>query len=297
MVQNLFRHAQAVGLPVIFDGSDQLSGDFGLYDDPGLPQLEHTLQGFPDLVLLGHGPVFWSEIGRLETLAQQNNTSRSGLDEVQSRLQMLLRLVKTDTNPRLLQEPTLTMVNNRPATIFVGEAVRYAQARVEQGQARIRDTSLPGVTGYGEVLGNRHAGDVNVAVAVHVDVANDVERAAASQVGGVDELPVGIELDDEALLLGERRVDGVSGDRQAVRACDAGKPQVAGPVGEDFKYCIVLKAFFLIYMLDEVPVIINDYNSILDSTKGIIFILQGCSAKDLETLKHFIYRNIPFLQF
>ncbi|MHB1151346.1 MAG: amidohydrolase family protein [Eubacteriales bacterium] len=67
MVQNLFRHAENVGLPVIFDGSDQVGGDFGLYDDPGLPQLEHTLQRFPDLIIFGHGPVFWSEIGRLET--------------------------------------------------------------------------------------------------------------------------------------------------------------------------------------------------------------------------------------
>lgn len=67
MVQNLFKHAQDVGLPVIFDGSDQLTGDFGLYDDPGLPQLEHTLQRFPDLILFGHGPVFWTEIARLET--------------------------------------------------------------------------------------------------------------------------------------------------------------------------------------------------------------------------------------
>jgi len=53
MVQNLFKHAQAVGLPVTFDGSDQPTGDFGLYDDPGLPQLEHTLQRFPDLVIMG----------------------------------------------------------------------------------------------------------------------------------------------------------------------------------------------------------------------------------------------------
>jgi hypothetical protein len=71
-VQNLFRHAESVGLPVIFDGSDQLSGDFGLYDDPGLPQLEHTLQRFPCLTLFGHGPVFWSEIGRLETPGERS---------------------------------------------------------------------------------------------------------------------------------------------------------------------------------------------------------------------------------
>lgn len=72
LVQNLFRHAQDVGLPVIFDGSDQVTGDFGLYDDPGLPQLEHTLQRFPDLIIFGHGPVFWSEIGRLETPGERS---------------------------------------------------------------------------------------------------------------------------------------------------------------------------------------------------------------------------------
>jgi predicted TIM-barrel fold metal-dependent hydrolase len=71
MVQNLFQHAQDVGFPVIFDGSDRVGGDFGLYDDPGLPQLEHTLQKFPNLILLGHGAVFWSEIARLETPARR----------------------------------------------------------------------------------------------------------------------------------------------------------------------------------------------------------------------------------
>jgi predicted TIM-barrel fold metal-dependent hydrolase len=76
MVQNLFKHAQEVGLPVTFDGSDRVGGDFGLYDDPGLPQLEHTLQRFPDLIMLAHGPVFWAEIGRLETPAQRKTVFR-----------------------------------------------------------------------------------------------------------------------------------------------------------------------------------------------------------------------------
>ena len=67
LVQNLFRCAEKVGLPVVFDGSDQKSNDFGLYDDPGLPQLEHTLQRYPALKIFGHGPVFWSEIARLDT--------------------------------------------------------------------------------------------------------------------------------------------------------------------------------------------------------------------------------------
>jgi predicted TIM-barrel fold metal-dependent hydrolase len=76
MVQNLFYHAEQVGLPVIFDGSDQTEGDFGLYDDPGLPQLEHTLQRFPDLIIFGHGPVFWSEIGPLETPGERASVFR-----------------------------------------------------------------------------------------------------------------------------------------------------------------------------------------------------------------------------
>ena len=66
-MQNLFRAAEKVGLPLTWDGSDQLEGDFGVYDDPGLPQLELSLQRFPNLIFLGHGPVFWSEFAKLET--------------------------------------------------------------------------------------------------------------------------------------------------------------------------------------------------------------------------------------
>lgn len=71
MVQNLFRCADKAGLPIVYDGSAQRSGDFGLYDDPGLPMLENTLLEFPGLKIFGHGPVFWSEIARLDTVAQR----------------------------------------------------------------------------------------------------------------------------------------------------------------------------------------------------------------------------------
>lgn len=70
-VQNLFRCAEKAGFSVTYDGSDQLDGDFGLYDDPGLPQLEHTLQRFPNLTVLGHGPVFWAELGKLDTVGSR----------------------------------------------------------------------------------------------------------------------------------------------------------------------------------------------------------------------------------
>ncbi|MBE6551295.1 MAG: hypothetical protein E7665_04085 [Ruminococcaceae bacterium] len=71
MVQNLFACAEKAGLPIVFDGSSQTEGDFGLYDDAGLPQLEYTLQQYPNLLIFGHGPVFWSEIGVLETVARR----------------------------------------------------------------------------------------------------------------------------------------------------------------------------------------------------------------------------------
>ena len=70
-MQNLFRCAEKVGLPVVYDGSAQREGDFGVYDDPGLPQLEYTLLAYPKLTVFGHGPVFWSEIARLDTVGER----------------------------------------------------------------------------------------------------------------------------------------------------------------------------------------------------------------------------------
>jgi hypothetical protein len=71
MVQNLFKHVQAVGFPLIFDIVDRVGHSYGLVDDPGLPQLEECLRRFPKLAILGHGPAFWSEIAQLETPADR----------------------------------------------------------------------------------------------------------------------------------------------------------------------------------------------------------------------------------
>lgn len=67
MVQNLFKHVQDVGFPLIIDMTAYEGRGYGLYDDPGLPQLERCLQQFPRLNILGHGPPFWAEIAQLET--------------------------------------------------------------------------------------------------------------------------------------------------------------------------------------------------------------------------------------
>lgn len=46
-----------------------------------------------------------------------------------------LRLLKKDARSEIVQAPQIVALDHQPATIFVGEAIRYAQARVEQGQA------------------------------------------------------------------------------------------------------------------------------------------------------------------
>jgi len=68
MVQNLFRHAEKVGgMPLTFHIAPVIGGTYGLYDDPGLPQLEMSLYNFPNLYFLGHSTAFWAEIAELET--------------------------------------------------------------------------------------------------------------------------------------------------------------------------------------------------------------------------------------
>jgi predicted TIM-barrel fold metal-dependent hydrolase len=68
MVQNLFKHAEKVGdMPITFHIAPFIGGVYGLYDDPGLPQLERTLVKFPNLNFLAHSTTFWAEMSELET--------------------------------------------------------------------------------------------------------------------------------------------------------------------------------------------------------------------------------------
>lgn len=64
-VQNLLHHTEAAGLPLLFDITGRENRSYGIYDDMGLVQLETCLQKFPNLIFIGHGPAFWSEIGTL----------------------------------------------------------------------------------------------------------------------------------------------------------------------------------------------------------------------------------------
>ena len=67
LTQNLFKGVEEAGIPLTFHIAPYIGGYYGLYDDPGLPQLEMSLRKFPELKFFGHSQAFWAEIARLET--------------------------------------------------------------------------------------------------------------------------------------------------------------------------------------------------------------------------------------
>ena len=58
-----------------------------------------------------------------------------------------LRLLQRDTASEVIQAPKLIALDGRPATIFVGETIRYAEAKSEQGQAGGLQLSVMEATG------------------------------------------------------------------------------------------------------------------------------------------------------
>ncbi len=63
LCQNLFRALEKTGMPAVIHFAHRIGGLYGMYDDIGLPQLEKTLQRFPELNILGHSQTFWAEMG------------------------------------------------------------------------------------------------------------------------------------------------------------------------------------------------------------------------------------------
>lgn len=62
--KNLYNHCGRIGLPVLFHLAERFIGTYGLVDDAGLPRLDTCLRECSNTVFIGHGPAFWSEIGR-----------------------------------------------------------------------------------------------------------------------------------------------------------------------------------------------------------------------------------------
>ena len=76
LMQNLLKCAEEAGLPLLFDMTARLGTSYGIYDDPGMPQLERCLEKYPDLIFIGHGPAFWAEISTLRDPADRTGYPR-----------------------------------------------------------------------------------------------------------------------------------------------------------------------------------------------------------------------------
>lgn len=63
---NVFKHVAQVGLPLLFHVSPVIGGNYGCFDEIGLPRLEKVLKTYPDMIMLGHSAVFWAEISVIE---------------------------------------------------------------------------------------------------------------------------------------------------------------------------------------------------------------------------------------
>jgi hypothetical protein len=81
LVQNLFKGAEETGIPLTFHISPSIGWNYGLYDEPGLPQLEMSLQRFPKLKFFGHSQAFWAEVARLETPGERTGYPTSPVKE------------------------------------------------------------------------------------------------------------------------------------------------------------------------------------------------------------------------
>jgi len=77
------------------------------------------------------GGTFPFDIGRPDNIGEDFQ-ALGILDFTQTRL--VLSMIKDDENSRIVQEPMLTMLDNKPGTIFVGETVPFAVQKIQSDQ-------------------------------------------------------------------------------------------------------------------------------------------------------------------
>jgi predicted TIM-barrel fold metal-dependent hydrolase len=70
-LENLFHHAGALGLPVLFHVSHRIGGVYGPADDIRLPRLERMLGACPETTFIGHAQTFWAEMSADVTVEQR----------------------------------------------------------------------------------------------------------------------------------------------------------------------------------------------------------------------------------
>lgn len=72
-LDNLFSACEETDMPALIHMAPYFQGCYGIVDELGLPRLEKMLKKHPNLKLIGHSQVFWSEIS-----ADNTEETRSG---------------------------------------------------------------------------------------------------------------------------------------------------------------------------------------------------------------------------
>ena len=81
MMDNLFAHCAACGMPVLIHVAPQFGGMYGIVDDLGLPRLDKMLKKHPDLVIIGHSQPFWAEMSADLAPEQRNGYPQGKVTE------------------------------------------------------------------------------------------------------------------------------------------------------------------------------------------------------------------------
>jgi type IV pilus assembly protein PilQ len=119
----------------ISPGGNGYTARLGLGQIPTRLPFDLGAGGWDDSIIAndgGTGP-FVDPLGNQSADVTIPNVIYGALDFTQ--VTATLRLLKKDARSEITQAPKIVALDHQPATIFVGEAVRYAQSRVEQGQA------------------------------------------------------------------------------------------------------------------------------------------------------------------
>jgi general secretion pathway protein D len=122
-------------------------GDAGPTVGFGLGQIPISLPfdlgsgGWDDLIIAspdGKGPYVDSALNGGDTIVPSTVFGALNFQGISATIRMLQR----DSRTEIVQAPQLIALDGDPATIFVGETIRYAEAKTEQGQAGGLELSL-----------------------------------------------------------------------------------------------------------------------------------------------------------
>jgi len=154
-MQNLLHHAERVGFPMVFDMTGRLNHGYGIYDEPGMPQLEACLARFPDLLFIGHGPAFWAEIAALRGPADRFGYPKYPVER-EGRVAQLMRgypnlwvdLSAGSGENALLRDPgyAVSFLNEFAGRILFGTDICFSHNRYKTAQFLIEQRDSGGIS-------------------------------------------------------------------------------------------------------------------------------------------------------